>query len=130
MSALFIAGAQLSTALVTIFLRKGYGLGAMAMAGGSFHRPQCSMAWPTGEFGAMGLEGAVQLGFKKELAAAEDEVSREALFNELLDMMYEKGRATEAAAHLEIDGVIDPASTRAIIMKAFRSHGAFRAQGA
>ena len=130
MSALFIAGAQLSTALVTIFLRKGYGLGAMAMAGGSFHRPQCSMAWPTGEFGAMGLEGAVQLGFKKELAAAKDEVSREALFNELLDLMYEKGRATEAAAHLEIDGVIDPASTRAIIMKAFRSHGAFRAQGA
>ena len=72
----------------------------------------------------MGLEGAVQLGFKKELAAAEDQISREALFNELLDMMYEKGRATEAAAHLEIDGVIDPASTRAVITKAFRAHGA------
>ena len=124
MSALFITGAQLTTALVTVFLRKGYGLGAMAMAGGSFDRPQCTVAWPSGEFGAMGLEGAVQLGFKKELAAAEDESSREALFNELLDMMYEKGRATEAAAHLEIDGVIDPASTRETIMKAFHSHGA------
>ena len=124
MSALFIAGAQLTTALVTVFLRKAYGLGAMAMAGGSFHRPQCTVAWPSGEFGAMGLEGAVQLGFKKELAAAEDESSREALFAELLDMMYEKGRATEAAAHLEIDGVIDPASTRETIMKAFHSHGA------
>ena len=118
MAKLFIAGAKISVPLVTIFLRKGYGLGAMAMAGGSFHHPRYSAAWPAGEFGAMGLEGAVRLGFKKELAAETDEVAREVLFNQLVDSMYQKGKATEAAAHLEIDAVIDPADTRAVIVRA------------
>ncbi|MFM1571703.1 MAG: carboxyl transferase domain-containing protein, partial [Porticoccaceae bacterium] len=121
MAQLFIAGAKLNTALVTIFLRKGYGLGAMAMAGGSFHKPIYSAAWPSGEFGGMGLEGAVRLGFKKELAAVADNAEREALFTELVDKMYERGKATEAAAHLEIDAVIDPADTRNVIVKAFNS---------
>jgi acetyl-CoA carboxylase carboxyltransferase component len=66
----------------------------------------------------MGLEGAVQLGFKKELDAQPDQASREALFDQLVAAMYEKGKATEAAAHLEIDGVIDPADTRAVVIKA------------
>lgn len=118
MANLFIAGAKISVPLVTIFLRKGYGLGAMAMAGGSFHHPRYSAAWPAGEFGAMGLEGAVRLGFKKELAAETDEVARDVLFNQLVDSMYQKGKATEAAAHLEIDAVIDPADTRAVIVRA------------
>lgn len=118
MAKLFIAGAKISVPLVTIFLRKGYGLGAMAMAGGSFHHPRYSAAWPAGEFGAMGLEGAVRLGFKKELAAETDEAAREVLFNQLVDSMYQKGKATEAAAHLEIDAVIDPADTRAVIVRA------------
>ena len=118
MAKLFIAGAKISVPLVTIFLRKGYGLGAMAMAGGSFHHPRYSAAWPAGEFGAMGLEGAVRLGFKKELAAETDEVARDVLFNQLVDSMYQKGKATEAAAHLEIDAVIDPADTRAVIVRA------------
>ena len=118
MARLFIAGARMTTPMVTIFLRKGYGLGAMAMAGGSFHRPVYSAAWPSGEFGGMGLEGAVQLGFKKELDAQPDQASREALFDQLVAAMYEKGKATEAAAHLEIDGVIDPADTRAVVIKA------------
>jgi acetyl-CoA carboxylase carboxyltransferase component len=118
MAKLFIAGAKISVPLVTIFLRKGYGLGAMAMAGGSFHHPRYSAAWPAGEFGAMGLEGAVRLGFKKELAAETDEAAREALFNKLVDSMYQKGKATEAAAHLEIDAVIDPADTRTVIVRA------------
>ncbi len=118
MTKLFIAGAKISVPLVTIFLRKGYGLGAMAMAGGSFHHPRYSAAWPAGEFGAMGLEGAVRLGFKKELAAETDAAARQALFNELVDNMYQKGKATEAAAHLEIDAVIDPADTRAAIVRA------------
>ena len=121
MAQLFIAGAKLNTSLVTIFLRKGYGLGAMAMAGGSFHKPIYSAAWPSGEFGGMGLEGAVRLGFKKELAAVADNAEREALFTELVDKMYERGKATEAAAHLEIDAVIDPADTRNVIVKAFNS---------
>lgn len=118
MAKLFIAGARMTTPMVTIFLRKGYGLGAMAMAGGSFHRPIYSAAWPSGEFGGMGLEGAVQLGFKKELDAQPDAATRESLFNQLVEQMYEKGRATEAAAHLEIDGVIDPADTRNVVIRA------------
>jgi acetyl-CoA carboxylase carboxyltransferase component len=121
MAQLFIAGAKLSTPLVTIFLRKGYGLGAMAMAGGSFHKPIYSASWPTGEFGGMGLEGAVRLGFKKELEAIAEGAEREALFTQLVDEMYERGKATEAAAHLEIDAVIDPADTRGVIVRAFDS---------
>lgn len=121
MAALFVAGAKLTTALVAVFLRKGYGLGAMAMVGGSFHKPIYSVAWPSGEFGGMGLEGAVRLGFKKELAAVDDPTEREALYEELVKQMYQSGKATEAAAHLEIDAVIDPASTRDIIVKALNS---------
>ena len=123
MAQLFIAGAKLTTPLVTIFLRKGYGLGAMAMAGGSFHKPIYSASWPSGEFGGMGLEGAVRLGYKKELEAVTAGEERDALFNQLVDKMYERGKATEAAAHLEIDAVIDPADTRAVIVRAFESRG-------
>ena len=123
MAQLFIAGAKLTTPLVTIFLRKGYGLGAMAMAGGSFHKPIYSASWPSGEFGGMGLEGAVRLGYKKELEAVTEGEERDDLFNQLVDKMYERGKATEAAAHLEIDAVIDPADTRAVIVRAFESRG-------
>ena len=123
MAQLFIAGAKLTTPLVTIFLRKGYGLGAMAMAGGSFHKPIYSASWPSGEFGGMGLEGAVRLGYKKELEAVTESEERDSLFNQLVDKMYERGKATEAAAHLEIDAVIDPADTRAVIVRAFESRG-------
>ncbi|MDH3362294.1 MAG: biotin carboxylase [Gammaproteobacteria bacterium] len=118
MSSLFVTAASMSVPIVAIFLRKGYGLGAMAMTGGSFVAPLYAAAWPTGEFGGMGLEGAVRLGFKKELDAVEDSEQREALFHELVARMYEAGRATEAAAHLEIDAVIDPIDTRAAIVKA------------
>ena len=118
MSSLFVTGASMTVPLVAIFLRKGYGLGAMAMTGGSFVAPVYSAAWPTGEFGGMGLEGAVQLGYKKELEAIEDTAEREALFDKLVARMYEVGKATEAAAHLEIDAVIDPADTRGVIIRA------------
>ena len=122
MSDLFVAGAQLDVPLVTIFLRKAYGLGAMAMAGGSFDRPVYAASWPTGEFGAMGLEGAVQLGFRKELEAETDPSRKVALFNSLLATLYEKGKAIEAATHLEIDAVIDPAQTRQTIVRALEKH--------
>jgi len=112
MSDLFVAGAQLQVPLVAIFLRKGYGLGAMAMAGGSFAEPVYAAAWPTGEFGGMGLEGAVRLGYRKELEAEADPDKREALFDSLVATLYDRGRAIEAATHLEIDAVIDPAETR------------------
>lgn len=116
----FLAGAQLQAPLVTIFLRKGYGLGAMAMAGGSFSRPRYCASWPTGEFGGMGLEGAVQLGFKKELEEKTNPDERKALFDELVNESYEKGKATEAAAHLELDAVIEPRDTRKMILSALR----------
>lgn len=120
MAQLFTAGARLSVPVVAIILRRGYGLGAMAMAGGSFKAPLYTASWPTGEFGGMGLEGAVRLGYKKELAACDDDDAREALFETLVAKMYAIGRATEAAAHLEIDAVIDPADTRATILRALQ----------
>ena len=121
MGSLFNAGANISVPLVAIFLRKGYGLGAMAMVGGSFYIPIFTASWPTGEFGGMGLEGAVKLGYKKELEAIEDDREREQLFNKLVQKMYDAGRALEAATQLEIDAVIDPADTRSIILKALET---------
>ena len=112
MSDLFIAGATLTQPIVAVFLRRAYGLGAMAMTGGSFEVPRYAVSWPQGEFGAMGLEGAVHLGFRQELAEAPDETARQALFESLLADMYDKGRATEAASYLEIYAVIQPEETR------------------
>lgn len=118
MSALFEVAASLRTPLLAVFLRKGYGLGAMALVGGSFAVPDYAVSWPTGEFGGMGLEGAVRLGFRKELYAVAEGPEREALFDRLLSELYEKGKALEAAAHLEIDAVIDPADTRSHLINA------------
>ena len=95
----------------------------MALTAGSFARPVYTAAWPMGEFGGMGLEGAVRLGFRKELAAVADPAEREALFQQLVGRMYEVGKATEAAAHLEIDAVIDPAETRTVILRALAAAG-------
>ena len=111
-SRLFVTGANLSVPFATVILRKGYGLGAQAMAGGSFKAPLFCVAWPTGEFGGMNLEGAVRLGFRKELEAVTDEAERDALFAEMVDRAYEHGRALNVASHFEIDDVIDPADTR------------------
>jgi acetyl-CoA carboxylase carboxyltransferase component len=123
MSDFFVACSQISVPLVTIFLRKAYGLGAMAMAGGSFARPVYAASWPTGEFGGMGLEGAVRLGYRKELEAETDPEKREALFDTLLSREYEKGRAVESAAHLEIDAVIKPADTRKHVFRVLQAAG-------
>jgi acetyl-CoA carboxylase carboxyltransferase component len=121
MSSLFVSFASVTVPIVAIILRKGYGLGAMAMTGGSFLTPTYIASWPTGEFGGMGLEGAVKLGYKKELAAVADEVERKKMFDELVAKMYEVGKATEAAAYLEIDAVIDPADTRNVVLNAINS---------
>ena len=93
-------------------LRKGYGLGAQAMAGGSFKAPLFCVSWPTGEFGGMGLEGAVRLGFRKELDAITDDAEREALFEQMVARMYQVGKGLHVATHFEIDDVIDPADSR------------------
>jgi acetyl-CoA carboxylase carboxyltransferase component len=117
----FVAAAQLTVPFFSIVLRKGYGLGAMAMTAGGFHSPMFTIAWPTGEFGAMGLEGAVRLGYKKELAAAPDDVAREALFQQLLASEVAKGSAISMAEHLEIDAVIDPAMTRTWLISGLKA---------
>ncbi len=125
-SRLFVAGASLSVPLFTVILRKGYGLGAQAMAGGSFLAPFFTVAWPTGEIGGMGLEGAVRLGFKKQLDAISDEAEREKFFERAVARMYEKGKALNAASQLEFDAVIDPAETRAHIVRGLNAAGPIR----
>ncbi len=110
--ALFRIGANLSVPFATVITRKGYGLGAQAMAGGGFKEPLFTVSWPTGEFGPMGLEGAVQLGFSRELSAATEGPERDALYEKLVDTMYELGSAANVASHFEIDDAIDPAETR------------------
>ncbi len=120
-SRMFVAAAHLRVPFFAVVLRKGYGLGAMAMTAGGFNAPVFTVAWPSGEFGAMGLEGAVHLGFKKELEAVPEGPQREALFQQLLDDHCAKGRAINMAATLEIDAVIDPAQTREWLVKGLAS---------
>ena len=111
-SRLFVTGANVSVPTVSLVLRKSYGLGAQAMMGGSTKAPLACVAWPTGEFGGMGLEGAVALGYRKELDACESHADREALYHELVDRLYERGKALSIAEYFEIDDVIDPAESR------------------
>jgi acetyl-CoA carboxylase carboxyltransferase component len=118
-SRLFVTGANLTVPTGTIILRKGYGLGAQAMAGGSFKAPLFCVSWPTGELGGMGLEGAVRLGYRKELEAIDDPDERERAFQEMVDRMYAHGKAVNAASHFEIDDVIDPADSRRWISSTF-----------
>ncbi|HTN79675.1 MAG TPA: carboxyl transferase domain-containing protein, partial [Acidimicrobiales bacterium] len=120
-SRMFVVGASVTVPFFTIVLRKGYGLGAQAMAGASFHAPVFTVAWPTGEFGGMGLEGAVKLGYRKELAAIEDPAERTALFDEMVARMYEHGKALNTATHFEIDDVIDPFESRRRVVEALRA---------
>jgi acetyl-CoA carboxylase carboxyltransferase component len=114
-SRLFVTGANLDVPFGTIVLRKGYGLGAQTMAGGSFKAPLFCVAWPTGEVGGMGLEGAVRLGYRRELEAIEDEAERSAAFDRMVAAAYEHGKALNAASHFEIDDVIDPADSRRLV---------------
>ncbi len=109
---LFVVGANVTVPMVSIVLRKSYGLGAQAMMGGSTKAPLACVAWPTGEFGGMGLEGAVRLGYRHDLEAIADPVEREATFQQMVDRMYEHGKAVNAASHFEIDDVIDPVDSR------------------
>ena len=118
---MFVTGASLTVPFFTIVLRKSYGLGAQGMAGGSFKAPAFAVSWPTGEFGGMGLEGAVKLGYRKELEAETDPYKRKELYEQLVAKMYESGKALSTATYFEIDDVIDPAESRRWIMAALRS---------
>jgi acetyl-CoA carboxylase carboxyltransferase component/biotin carboxyl carrier protein len=118
---MFVTGASITVPFFTIILRKAYGLGAQAMAGGSFKAPFFCVSWPTGEFGGMGLEGAVKLGFRGELAAIEDPDRRRQQFEQMVERMYQHGKAVNTASHFEIDDVIDPVDSRRWIVSALRS---------
>jgi acetyl-CoA carboxylase carboxyltransferase component len=120
-SRMFVVGAQLRVPLLAVIVRKGYGLGAMAMTGGGFHAPLATAAWPSGEFGAMGLEGAVRLGYSKELEATPAGAERDALYQRLVDEQYAAGKAINMAQTLEIDAVIDPAATREWLVRGLAS---------
>jgi acetyl/propionyl-CoA carboxylase alpha subunit/acetyl-CoA carboxylase carboxyltransferase component len=113
--AMFVAGARLTVPVCAVVLRKAYGLGAMAMTAGDLRRPAITVAWPTGEFGGMGLEGAVRLGYRKELDAIQDPEARQARYEELVAEQYTRGQALSTAMAFEIDDVIDPADTRAVL---------------
>jgi acetyl/propionyl-CoA carboxylase alpha subunit/acetyl-CoA carboxylase carboxyltransferase component len=113
--AMFVAGARLTVPVCAVVLRKAYGLGAMAMTAGDLRRPAITVAWPTGEFGGMGLEGAVRLGYRKELGAIADPVARRARYEELVGEQYARGKALSTAMAFEIDDVIDPADTRDLL---------------
>ena len=116
-SRLFVAAGALRVPFFSVVLRKGYGLGAMGMAAGGFHQPFFTIAWPTGEFGGMGLEGAVRLGFKKELESVPEGPQRQALFDHLLARQVDNGSAIQMATTVEIDAVIDQADTRAWLLQ-------------
>jgi len=122
-SALFKAGAAFKGPWAALILRKAYGLGAMAMAGGSLARPVLTAGWPTAEIGAMGLEGAVKLGYAKQLAAIDDPAERAAEYTRLLNAMYDRGSALNAASLLEFDTVILPEESREIITRVLSSSG-------
>jgi len=116
-SRLFVVAAALRVPFFSVVLRKGFGLGAMGMTAGGFHAPGFTVAWPGAEFGAMGLEGAVRLGYRKELEAVPEGPQRQALFDELLARQIAQGAAIPMATTLEIDAVIDPADTRAWLLR-------------
>lgn len=122
-SRLLVAGAALSVPLVAVVLRRGYGLGAQAMVGGSLHEPLLTVAWPGAHLGPMGLEGAVRLALRKELEAIEDEAEREQRVRDLTAAAEDNAKALNAAALFELDDVIDPAETRRLIAATFAAAG-------
>jgi acetyl/propionyl-CoA carboxylase alpha subunit len=118
---MFVTAASVDVPVMTIVIRKGYGLGAQAMAAGSFKAPAFTVSWPTGEFGGMGLEGFVKLGYRKELEAIDDPAERVAAYEERVARLYDLGKAVNTGTYFEIDDVIDPAESRQWIMMALRS---------
>lgn len=122
-SRMFVTAASLTVPFFTVVLRKGYGLGAQAMAAGSFHSPLFTAAWPSAEFGAMGLEGAVRLGFAKELAAQPTPEQQQRLFDKLVAKAYQQGKAMNMASFLEIDAVIDPMDSRQWLLRGLNASG-------
>ena len=123
-SRLLVAGARLQVPLVGVVVRRGYGLGAQAMLGGSTKQPLLTVAWPDAHLGPMGLEGAVRLAMRAELEAIEDPAERERTVRELTAAYREHAKALNAARMFEIDDVVDPAETRSLIAATFAAAAA------
>ncbi len=117
---LFVSGAKFKQPFMSVVLRRAYGLGAMAMMGGGTRKSVFTISWPTGEFGAMGLEGAVKLGFRKEMEAISDPDEREQYYDKMVEQAYERGKALSMATMYEIDDVIEPKATRSWILQAIK----------
>ena len=109
--------ARLEVPLIAVVLRRAYGLGAQAMAGGSLREPLLTVAWPNAHLGPMGLEGAVRLALRKELEKVADPTEREERVRRLTEAAREHAKALNAATLFEIDDVIDPAETRSLVAK-------------
>jgi acetyl-CoA carboxylase carboxyltransferase component len=122
-SRLLLAGAALRVPLLAVVLRRGYGLGAQAMVGGSLHEPLLTVAWPSAHLGPMGLEGAVRLSMRRDLEAIEDEAEREQRVRDVTAAAQENARAVNAATLFELDDVIDPAETRAVVAATLAAAG-------
>jgi acetyl/propionyl-CoA carboxylase alpha subunit/acetyl-CoA carboxylase carboxyltransferase component len=121
-SRIFVTAANITVPILTVILRKAYGLGGQAMAGGSFHKSSMmTVAWPTAEFGSMGLEGQIRLGYRAELEAIADPVARQARYQSLVDGLYQRGKAVNVAPFLSIDDVIDPEQTRRWLIAGLQS---------
>lgn len=124
-SRMFLTGANLTVPFFTIVLRKAYGLGAIAMAGGSYKTPLLTVSWPTGEYGGMGLEGSIKLGYRAELAAIDDPEERKKTYEDMVARAYERGKALNYASLFSVDDTIDPADSRhwvASLLKSVRRH--------
>jgi acetyl-CoA carboxylase carboxyltransferase component len=118
---MFVVGASVTVPFFTIILRKSYGLGAQTMGAGNHKLPLFTIAWPTAEFGGMGLEGQVKLGRRRELEAIADPAERAAAFERMVAAAYERGRALNAAHVFEVEDVIDPAESRAWLLAGLKA---------
>lgn len=127
-SRLLVATGRMSVPLIGVVLRRGYGLGAQAMLGGSTHEPLITVAWPSAHMGPMGLEGAVRLAMGKDLESL-PEAEREQRIRELTATYREHVSALNAARVFEIDDVIDPAETRGVIVAAVTAAGPVTGSG-
>lgn len=128
-SRLFLAGANADVPVMAVITRRGYGLGAMALAGGGFKETAFTIAWPSATIGPMGLEGAIQLGYRKELEAIQDPHERERRYDDLVAAAYDDGKALNAATWFDVDEVIDPADTREWIATFMRGRPPTRTWG-
>lgn len=126
---MFLVGAHVTVPLFTVVLRKSYGLGGQAMGGGTHSLPSMIVAWPTSEFGPMGLEGQVKLGMIATLQAIEDPAERQATYERLVAGLYEQGKGIWAAHGYEVDDMIDPADTRRWLMAGLKAQPPSKTQG-